>query len=78
MCGKCSQIHPVHSVFGCCKILLVLTEQSIHGKVSTHLDAKNKQQMFSVTQHQYKLRQMCVKCSQIHQEHSLFIRSCPD
>ena len=36
MCGKCSQIHPVHSLFGYCKILLVLTEQSIHGKVSNH------------------------------------------
>ena len=36
MCGKRSQIHPVHSLFVCYKILLVLTEQSIHGKVPTH------------------------------------------
>ena len=36
MCGKRSQIDPVHSLFVCYKILLVLTEQSIHGKVPTH------------------------------------------
>ena len=36
MCGKCSQIHKVHSIFVRYKKLLVLTEQSIHGKVSTH------------------------------------------
>ena len=33
MCGKCSQIHPVHSLFVRYKKRLVLTEQSIHGKV---------------------------------------------
>ena len=38
MCGKVSQIHIVHSLFVCYKILLVLTEQSILGKVSTHWD----------------------------------------
>ena len=36
MCGKCSQIHPVHSLFVRYKKQLVLIEQSIHGKVSTH------------------------------------------
>ena len=36
MCGKCSQIHPVHSLFVRYKKRLVLIEQSIHGKVSTH------------------------------------------
>ena len=35
ICGKCSQIHPFHSLFVCYKKWLVLTEQSIHGKVST-------------------------------------------
>ena len=35
MCGKCSLIHPVHSLFVCYKKWLVLIEQSIHGKVST-------------------------------------------
>ena len=34
---KCSQIHPVHSLFVSNKKWLVLTEQSIHGKVSTQL-----------------------------------------
>ena len=36
ICGKCSQIHPVHSLFVRYKKRLVLIEQSIHGKVSTH------------------------------------------
>ena len=40
--------------------------------------AKKKLQMCSVTQHQCRWRQMCVKCSQIHQVHSLFVRTCPD
>ena len=40
--------------------------------------AKNKLQMCSVTQHQCRWRQMCGKCSQIHQVRSLFVRTCPD
>ena len=40
--------------------------------------ANNKLQMCSVTQHQCRWRQMCGKCSQIHQVHSLFVRTCPD
>ena len=36
MCGKVSQIHPVHTLFVCYKKWLFLTEESIHGKVSTH------------------------------------------
>ena len=36
MFGKCSQIQPVHSLFVRYKKRLVLIEQSIHGKVSTH------------------------------------------
>ena len=35
MWGKCSQIHPVHSLFVRYKKRLLLIEQSIHGKVST-------------------------------------------
>ena len=35
MWGKCSKIHPVHSLFVRYKKLLVLIEQSIRGKVST-------------------------------------------
>ena len=35
MCGKCSQIHPVHSLFVRYKKRLVLIEKSIHGKVLT-------------------------------------------
>ena len=37
-CGKYSQIHPVYSLFVCYSKCLVLPEQSIHGKVSTHKD----------------------------------------
>ena len=40
--------------------------------------AKIKLQMCSVTQHQCRWRQMCRKCSQVHQVHSLFVRTCPD
>ena len=36
--GKLLQIHPLHSLYVCYKKLLVWTEQSIHGKVSTHSD----------------------------------------
>ena len=36
MCGKCSQIHPVHSLFVRYKKRFDLIEQSIRGKVSTH------------------------------------------
>ena len=45
-------------------------------RMSTYV--KNKLQMFSVTQHQCRWRQMCGKCSQIRQVHSLFVRTCPD
>ena len=37
ICGKYSQIHPVHWLFVCYK-KVVMTEQSIHGNVSTHKD----------------------------------------
>ena len=35
-CGKYSQIHPVHSLFIYYKRWPILTEQSIHGNLSTH------------------------------------------
>ena len=58
--AKLSQIHPVHSLFICYRKWLVLTKQSIHGNVSTHvvcsLMLKNKLQMCSVTQHQCRRR----------------------
>ena len=40
--------------------------------------ANNKLQMCSVTQHQCRWRKISGKCSQIHQVHSLFVRTCPD
>ena len=46
--------------------------------ISMSTYANNKLQMCSVTQHQCRWRQMCGKCSQIHQVHSLFVRTCPD
>ena len=38
MCGKCSHINSLHSLLDCYKKRLVITEQSSHGKVSTHED----------------------------------------
>ena len=138
MCGKCSQIHQVHSLFvrtcpdwtiyswqtfnslGCPHMLrtnyrcvqslnisvdVAKCAENVHkftqfthflsvtkndlswlnnlfvarfqlSSISSY--AKNKLQMSSVTQHQCRWRQMCGKCSQIHQVHSLFVRTCPD
>ena len=56
---------------------LLLIEKYVHGKVSTHWDVLLCQEQTTVTQHQCRWRQMCGKCLQIHQEHSLFVRSCP-
>ena len=138
MCGKCSQIHQVHSVFvrtcpdwtiyswqtfnslGCPHMLrtnyrcvqslnisvdVAKCAENVHKftqfthflsvtkndlswlnnlfvarfqLISISSYAKNKLQMCSVTQHQCRWRQMCGKCSQIHQVHSLFVRTCPD
>ena len=77
MGGQFSQIHQIYSLFFCYKKLLVLTKQSYHGKESTHYMSsydKNKQQMGSVKQHQFRRRQMWGKFSQNHIVHSLFIR----
>ena len=54
MCGKCSQIHPVHSLFVRYKKRLVLIEQSIQRfhLIRMSFSANNKLQMCSVTQHQ--------------------------
>ena len=38
MCGKCSHINSLHSLLDCYKKRLVITQKSIHGKFSTHLD----------------------------------------
>ena len=63
MCGKCSQIHPVHSLFVCYKKWLVFTEESIHFNVSTYYRmssyANNNLLMCSVIQNQCRRRQMC-------------------
>ena len=37
-CGKYSQIQPVHWLFVYYKKKVVMTEQSIHGNISTHKD----------------------------------------
>ena len=36
MCGKCSHINSIPSLLDCYKKWLIFTEQSIHGKDSTH------------------------------------------
>ena len=36
--------------------------------------ATKKLQLYSVTQHHCRRRQMCGKCSQIHPDYSLFVR----
>ena len=36
MCGKCSQIHRVHSLLAVTKERILMIEQSIRGKISTH------------------------------------------
>ena len=77
MCGKCSQIHPVLSLFVRYKKndlswlnnLFMARFQLI--TMSTYV--KSKLQMCSVTQHQCRRRQMCGKCSQIHLVHSHFV-----
>ena len=81
MCGKCSQIHPVHSLFVRYKNDLSWLNNLFVARfqlISMSSYANNKLQMCSVTQHQCRWRQKCGKCSQIHQEHSLFVRTCPD
>ena len=81
MCGKCSQIHPIHSLLSVTKNDLSWLNNLFMARfqlIRMTFYAKNKLQMVSVTQHQCRRRQMCRKCSQIHQVHSLFVRTCPD
>ena len=73
MCGKVSQIHPVHSLFICYKNDLFWLNNLFMVRfkpISMSSYAKNKLQM---TQHQCRHRQMWEKLSQIHPIHSLFI-----
>ena len=85
MCGKCFLINSLHSHLDCYKKdLSSLNNQFIarFQLISMSSYAKNKLQMFYVTQHQCRHRQKCGKCSKIHQIHSLFVRykktTCPD
>ena len=77
MCEKCSQIHPVHSLFVRYKNDLSWLNNLFVARfqlISMSSYATNKLQMCSVTQHQCRRPQMCGKCSQIHPVHSLFVR----
>ena len=75
MCGKFSQIHPVHSHLYVTKndlswlnnLFMVRTQL-----ISMSSYAKNKLQMCSVIQHHSRRRQMWGKFSQIHPIHLLF------
>ena len=81
MCGKCSHINSLHSLLDCYKKDLSSLNNLFMAKFqlfSMSFYAKNKLQMCSVTQNQCRRRQMCRKCSHIHQVHSLFVRTCPD
>ena len=73
ICRKCSQIHQEDSL---CPFLSWLNNPFMAKfqliRMSSY--AKNKLQMCSVTQHQCRRRQICGKCSQIHRDHSLFVR----
>ena len=50
MWGKFSQIHPEHSLFFCYKKWLVLTEQSIHGKVFIRMSSWVRQTTYVFSQ----------------------------
>ena len=74
MFGKCSQIHPVHSLFVRSKndmswLNNLFMARFQLNRMSTYV--KNKLQMCSVTQHQCRRRQMCGKSSHINSLHSL-------
>ena len=76
MCGKCSQIHKIHSLLSVTKNDLSWLNNLFMANfqlTSMSSYAKNKLQMCSVTQHQCRRRQMCGKCSQIHPVHLLFV-----
>ena len=76
MWGKFSQIHKVHSLFICYKKWLFVPDQSIHGNVQLITMSSytfNKQQMCSVTLHQFRRRQMWGLFSQFHPLHSFLV-----
>ena len=78
MFGKCSQIHPVQSLFVRYKNDFSRLNNLFMARfqlISMYSYAKNKLQMCSVTQHQCRRHQMCGKCSQIYTVHSLFVRN---
>ena len=77
MCGKCSHINSLHSLWTVTKKDLSSLNNLFMAKfqlIRMSFYAKNKLQMCSVTQHQCRRHQMCGKCSQIHPVHSLFVR----
>ena len=74
MCGKCSNINSLHSLWTVTKKdLSSLNNLFMANFQLTRMSsyAKNKLQMCSVTQHQCRRRQMCGKCSKINSLHSL-------
>ena len=76
MCGKFSQIYPEHSLNICNKNDLSWLNNIFMVRFqlfSMSSYAKNKLQMCSVTQHQYRRRQMSGKISQIHPAHTFII-----
>ena len=77
MCGKCSHINSLHSLLDCHKNDLSSLNNLFTAKfqlIRMSSYDTNKLQMCSVSQHQCRRRQMCGKCSQIHTDHSLFVR----
>ena len=74
MCGKCSQIHQVHSHFVRYKNALSWLNNlfmAMFQLTTMSYYAKNKLQLCSVTQHQCRRHQMCGKFSHINSLHSL-------
>ena len=74
MCGKWSQIQPIHSLLSSPKYYLCWLNNLFMWRFqinSIFSYVKNKLQMCSITQHQCRRRQMCGKCSQIPSVHSL-------
>ena len=73
MCRKLSQIHPVHSLLFDTKKDLSWVNYLVMARfqlICLFSGDKNKVQMCSVTQHQYRCRQICRKLSPIHPVHS--------
>ena len=78
MCGKWSHINSLHSLLDCYKKGLVITEQSIHGKVFNSWGCPlmlrtNYRWVLSINI-SVDVAKCEEKCSQIHPVHSLFVR----